>query len=123
MAVVSVNELPGVEGGVNDKFETEYTRKFQVITSSPLDGPVAVIAPTGIPRIGDPYLTSTEQDLTAIAKEIRPKQDDDNPKRWEVTVTYGRSTGDSEVPANPLQRAADISYGFAQFTRACDADV
>jgi hypothetical protein len=124
LAIVSVNELSGATGSENEKNEREYTRLFQVITNSRTDGVSTVRTATGIPRRGDVYATSTESDLSAVCKSVNPVQDRDNPRVWEVRVTYGPSDiEDDEVAENPLERPADISMSFAQFTRVCEKDI
>ena len=62
MSIYQVKEIPGGSGKVNERGETEYVRKFQVITTAAGVGSATVRTATGIPRRGDTYATSTEFD-------------------------------------------------------------
>ena len=121
MAVLEVKEInEGREASENEKGERTYVRLFGVITSSATDGAVQVKQATGIPRVYDVYTTSSEQDLGAYAKKVIP-QVTDNPKHWHVRVEYDSSFEQEEE--NPLDRAAQYTWGFAQFQKVAWKDV
>lgn len=62
---------------------------YRVICDSITDDPLAATATTDLPPIGEPYLAGTSSaDLGATCRRIEADQDPDNPKRWDVTVTY-----------------------------------
>jgi hypothetical protein len=118
MAIVSVNELKGRRGTVNEKGQTEYTRKFQVQTDSALIGSLAVRTASGVPRVGDVYTTSLEFDTNSLANSVEAVQDDENARLWEVTVNYGApSAEEQQTNPNPLLRPAVLTWGFTQASR------
>jgi hypothetical protein len=118
--IISVREVSsGRTGTVNEKGERSYTRTFQVITDSALDGPLYVRQAPGIPVRGSIYATDTEIDPGARVKSITPSQSD-NPKVWEVRVEYSSTTEDEQE--NPLERAPEISWSAAPYTRVAWKD-
>ncbi|WP_254509892.1 hypothetical protein [Anatilimnocola floriformis] len=120
MSIVSVREVGGGrEGSVNEKGERRYTRVFQVITDSALDGPLLVRTAPGIPGRGNIYATATEFDPGAKVKTITPSQSD-NPKIWEVRVEYDSVTEDE--PENPLERPPEVSWSAAPYSRVAWKD-
>lgn len=122
MSIHSVNETVGARGNVNEKGVNEYTRVFQVITTAPTVGAVAVRMATGIPRRYDAYATATETDNSSLATRIATQQDDENPLIWEVTVDYGSPSTDQDqsgaTEPNPVLRPAVLAWSFQKFQRA-----
>jgi hypothetical protein len=118
MAILSVDEITGATSSVNDKGETEYTRLFRVVTSSPLVANLAVRTAAKIPKIGDVYATTTEFDATSLCRRVQPQQDSEAPRVWEVRVEYGPPEAESgQQNPNPLLRSAVVAWGFTQASR------
>src|SRR5258705_10878039 len=110
MAILSVTEKTGGQSSVNQKGETEYTRLFRVVTSNALVGNLAVRTASGIPKIGNAYVTPTEFDTTSVCQRVQPQQDTENPRLWEVRVEYGAPSEDQQQQnPNPLLRPAVIT--------------
>jgi hypothetical protein len=122
MSIVAVHELAQDRSGpVGEKGVREYIRTFQVQTDSNLDGPLFVRLASGIPRRGEYYLTATESDFAARVKRVTPTQDDDNPKLWKVQVEYSTDVPDEDE--NPLNRPAEITWGFNHYRRQATEDI
>jgi hypothetical protein len=122
MSVVSVDEInEGREGGENEKGQRTYIRVFGVTTSSASDGAVTARQATGVPRVGDPYSTDTEQDLGAYVRRVTP-QVTDNAKHWHVRVEYDSSFDPEQEEENPLDRPIQISWGFAKEKKTTTKD-
>lgn len=108
MAIVSVNEHweNRKKTMALDKTST-YTRTWVVLTDNPLDGQFLVLAAAGIPTIGTPYETSTEDDSTAYVISREAVQDAIDPRRWVVTIEYTNRSG------NPLAADLELSWSSA----------
>ena len=119
MSILSVNEVSGARSTENEKGETEYTRTFKVVTSAANIGAIAVRTATGIPRVGDYYLTATEQDTGSLCKRVEPQQEQDNPRLWIVRADYGAPSDGDEAQRNPnpLLRPAVLTWGFNKSSR------
>jgi hypothetical protein len=136
MAVVSVHEIwEGREGSqVLDGRRREYTRVFEVTTSTPADGPVVALGfgatALGLPLFGSPH----PEDFGAVVQEITPTQNSESPTRWTVAVKYsselpapeaaqpgasetdpGTENDPAELPENPLARPPVWKFGFEKF--------
>jgi hypothetical protein len=122
MAILEVDEInEGREGSENEKGQRTYVRVFGVTTSSASDGSVTVRQATGVPRVGDPYTTDTEQDLGAYVKKVTP-QVTDNAKHWHVRIEYD-SSFDPEQEENPLDRPLEIAWSFVKDKKLVDKDI
>lgn len=120
MSVLQAKEIHEGRLGPIETGKRTYTRVWGVTTSSATDGPIQVREATGIPRLGDAYLTSSEGDAGAVVKKVDP-QPTDNPKLWHVRVEYDSSVEEEEE--NPLNRPAVLSWGSAQFQRVAWKDI
>lgn len=100
MAIVSVNERHHGRTGTRDKKDSSLVRVFIVRTNSKGDGVGNVSNAIGIPRIGDAYNNGTEINLNYRAVRIEPRQMDESPYVWEVTVGYEVTNQDDEDPTN-----------------------
>lgn len=129
MAIVSVTEQRGQRGtSLNNVYEREYTRIFEVETSDPLVGPLAVRLATGIPHIGDTYSNLPignplrEFDNGAFVNNIAVDEIAESAGiAWKVTVKYG--------PWNPATFGNDptlwplrVTFGGERTERVCDFD-
>lgn len=123
----TVNEIhDGRTGGVRENGERWYTRTYRVYTAAALVGSGAVLADVQIPRRGDPYVTDTETDLAARVRELNAAQDQDDPRFWVVTVSYGTATPAGLDPAqqieDPLARPVQFSYGTNKYDVPLEED-
>ena len=122
----TVDEIwEGRNGDIDNKGTRTYTRVFRVVTDSNLDGPREVRQATGIPRVNDPYIVSTEQDLGATVTSVKPSQQSEHPRVWLVSVEYSTDTGTSsqqEAEEDPLDRPAVIEWTFARFQIPAEFD-
>jgi len=92
---------------------------YKVGTDDRNDGPQKVRAAFGIPNVGDLYQPGNDFDEAAIVigKDAREAG---SPWEWEVEVRYSTKLEDPkllmqpQLPDNPLQHPAEISYGFQQ---------
>lgn len=85
---------------------TTYTRVFLVVTDDPLDGAQLVRQATGVPSIGDLYVTETESDDTCVCVSVDPNQDGEDPRKWTVTCEYT-----DETKENPVDEPARKTWG------------
>ena len=106
MALVSCFELWDGNGGSADKDgKARYTRRWEIRTDDPLDGPKTVSAHPDIPARGSPYVTDTESDPLALAQDAQVERSSEDPTLWYVSVTYQSSfdwpTGIQPAGAEP----------------------
>src|SRR5262245_51215428 len=98
---------------ITDVYRREYTRRFKVQVSSKEDGPITVRTTTGIPRVGDLYITTTDFDTGCRCTSVDCEPNHDSPYIWDVTCRYSNETADpsrsTEVNSlNPVLRPADV---------------
>ena len=103
MSILRVQESLGspTGGERNEKGETIYHRRFTVIASSGTESIPAVLAATGIPRVGDAF----PEDGTAKCRDINPSREEEAPHVFRVECEYGPlaeadSGGDPEDPGD-----------------------
>lgn len=130
MAVVYVEELfDGRDGAGDFKRQRNYTRKFEVRTNDPFDGPRNVASSILLPGLGQPYITLREGDAGALVKSVEPAQHADDPTLWIVTVKYDTQfdTKDGQAPKDrpedPLARPPVWKFGFVKTTRPLVKDI
>lgn len=132
-------------GNGNEGVQRRYTRVFQVLMDSILDGPLAVVQAEGIPRITDPYVEGDKVDLGARCHSVEPQQEPLHRRVWTVTAAYSTDSDDIGDPDkevsptdpeqqpgeqggagqgqggdDPLNQPADISWDSEQYTRPVD---
>lgn len=140
MSVISCNEIGTGRGGELDYAQgRRWTRRFQVITDSDLDGPATVVLCPFLPQVGSIYLTDGESDSFAFLRSLTPEQDPNDARVWTVTATYqtedaGKGGGSGSPgqggaspqnrPENPLDRPVEwrASYAKARKTVLTDKD-
>lgn len=89
MAVVSVEELyPNRAGSEDSTSKRSYTRFFEVITDDPLDDQNVVYAGSGLPVVGDFYVTPNWTDVGSVVSNISAVNLEADPEIWMVTVEY-----------------------------------
>ncbi|MCE9564930.1 MAG: hypothetical protein K8U57_23090 [Planctomycetes bacterium] len=125
MAVTYVNELfEGRTGEDTFKRHRTYVRTFEVLTDSDNDNVITVGSCPLLPRLGSAY----PGDVFALCTSVRPMQDNDQPRRWIVTIGYdteldlkmspdeddGLDAGD--IPENPLLRPVKWKITYQQTT-------
>lgn len=146
MSVFSVVEVWGPrQGGYNELAQRDYTRGFQVRTTSQNDGVTvagsAVDPNTGIaiPKVFSFYTDQNGNvDKGAFVRSVEPKQDQDDPYTWLVTVRYssligrlnlGRHNDSAEAAQkgqtdqNPLNRPTVIRLQTQNGTRIVHYDL
>jgi len=102
------------EGDVNQKGERQYTVTYLVQTDDKNDGPQTARTAYGIPAIGDVYQPGNDYDAGAVVVSKRAIETE-SPVDWEVEVTYSTDTNgkpDEAMDDNPLNKPADVTYGF-----------
>jgi len=129
MGVVYVEELFDGRAGSGDyQRQRTYTRKFEVRTSDPGDGPRVVVGDPLLPGLGQPYVTLREGDAGALVKSVEPEQHADDPTLWIVTVKYdthfdvkdGQKPKDR--PEDPLGRPPVWKFGFTKTAKPITED-
>jgi len=105
VGIYQVNEIQGRGGRILEDGTRTYQRLFQVLTTTPLDGALAISQTNQLPRMYDPYVTLTEYDLGARVVSIDPHETED-PGRWEVAYEYSSKLSQPEqaaisAPATP----------------------
>lgn len=120
MTATLKGERPNVKGGTrNVDGSRTYSRVFLVETDNINDGPDKVTTAAGLPILGFPYSTETENDLAAIATEIFPEQIAGGWNQWEVTVNYTTSLTERQEQSitilEPTERPPIVTIGFVNF--------
>jgi hypothetical protein len=130
MSILSVDEeYEGRGGSINRAFERRYTRVFDVTTSDPLVGPLAVRADVRLPQIGHsytngagPYDPLLETDTGAFANEITAEcvgGPEGAGIHWRVTVQYEPwDPFDSDV----LSQKVRVQFAGERTERVIDFD-
>lgn len=114
MGVYHFKEVTGRTGSVDFDTRLEYTRVFQALTDSPLDGASVVRAHPGIPAFGDVYQYTapggaTVTDPKARCVFVRVTQDDPECfTNWTVTADY-RGIDD------PTAQPPEVKWGTVPF--------
>lgn len=130
MSIISVTELFGSRTGtLNNVYQRGYTRSFDVTTSDPRIGPIAVRLASGIPTLGTYYQNGVtvgdplhEYDYGAYAANISVEEDSAGGGcAWKVTVSY--------EPWNPAAFGPDptlwplrVQFGGERTERVVDFD-
>ncbi len=124
MAAVSVREVHNSRAGsINDRGEVEYTRTFQVITDSYLNGPATVRVATGVPRRYDIYADADGTlDTSAVCRSVEVSAGPD-PLVWFVSCKYSSKVAEPDQgEENPLNRPADVNWTNVKFTTVATED-
>jgi hypothetical protein len=127
MAILSCNKIAdGRKSGNQIKGIREYVQKYRLITDSPNDGQVTILAAqaAGLPLVFTRYADPNGiKDEFAFLWRVEIDQEiAENPYTWIATAEYttdwsklagsnrGGSPGSGGDPANPLQRPAIIDF-------------
>jgi hypothetical protein len=95
--ILTCNEIKdGRTGELTADGHRTYTRTWRVVTTDDRDGPLNATDTNEIPTVGVPYATDVESDFFARVKSVTPKQSDEDPRLWIVTVQYDTR---NEAPA------------------------
>lgn len=100
MAVTITEIFDGRGGSLSADRGREYTRVFLAETDDPRNGPETIRASDGIPRLGDPYVsTDGGTDTGAVVRDVNTRQGE-TPYHWIVEVTYSsestRTSGEDD---------------------------
>src|SRR5437763_1908816 len=111
MSVISVTELPTGRGmSLGERWKRNYMREFQVYTNNRNDGPLQVLNAVGIPLYSSYVnIDGSESDPLALANNIRPQQDSEDPFKWTVQVSYSSVTFDFQKYDRPKKDQFDPS--------------
>lgn len=121
--MISIKELHQKRRSSLKDGKASHTRAFLVVTDDIADGTAVALGATitdeseailaAVPTIGQPH----DKDTSAKATGIEASPVNDSGVHFEVTVEYA-GTGVLGMPANPLDRPAEISYGFQDATES-----
>jgi hypothetical protein len=103
----------------------EYTRTFNVVTTQRVDDGVAVRLAPGLPVPWSPYVAANGlADLGSWCKEVRVRQDAQDPYLWRVEARYSSQVDRPDINQveSPLLRPADISWDTVSYPRVAVAD-
>lgn len=114
MAIDVKEHWEGRKSTVSDDGVVTYTRVFQAITDDPLIGSLDVREAAGIPAIGDDFEDDYEDDSSSKCISVSPQQDNDDPRKWMVTVEYSTETK-TDVPLK-------ISWDVVEQKKALEVD-
>lgn len=126
MSVTSLQADPirsGPSGGDNDRSEFELREVYQARVDSLAETPYSVLvgaALLGLPAVYDAHPGN------AAAKVVRREaKRTDEPKVWEIELTYSTKTEVQERSgtANPLERFPEITFGFTKYSRVLERDL
>ena len=108
----------------NDEGVRTYRLTYQVLTDSVNDGPIAVLAASGLPRIGDTFGFGNSSDFGAYCKRRTARQPDETGLKWQVEVEWASdSKPPTETPPeNPLDELPKYSLGFVRETAPLEKD-
>ena len=133
MSVTSGYEVwNGRQGNQDIHNRINYTRTFKVFTNDPEDDANIVANWSGLPLLGQAYVTAHWTDLTSIMQKLTCSQDIEAPTHWTVTVEYsnqydfpqGRdgSFTPGNVPNNPIMLIPEISVSTQAGTKFVEED-
>lgn len=132
MAITDVKEQPdGRSGSINSTYERRYTRVFDVVTSGPYVGPVAIRLDSRIPEIGDSYTNGLdvsdpdyEFDAGSFVGEIQCEcigGAEGGGISWRVTVQY-QPWDPSTFGSDPTLWPIRVTFGGERTERVVDFD-
>jgi hypothetical protein len=113
-SILSVDEMGNRrEASLDSRGQRRYTRVFVVITDDPCITSGDVGNAGGLPLMFDPLIVPNNlaadqffTDAGARVTEIRPREDSENPYRWEVEIHYDSNCPDADQGTpDPLDRA------------------
>ena len=125
MAIVAVTEIhTGRSVSADEKGVRTLQRVFRVQTDDPYTEQLTVLGASGIPIRGQTYSTTGGvSDITLTVRARNAVQDEDR-LFWTVTIGYSdKRTSEKDREPNPLLRDAEISRGFASFTKIAEKAV
>lgn len=116
MAIVSVNEITGREGGEDEEFKQTSTRLYLVLTDSATHTESDILSAAGLPVLFDVHPTLTG--AMVIDRKARQSTNEDEPFLWTASITYSSVSKSKTDPAtrsqNPTDRPAVLKISFEQ---------
>lgn len=106
------NELSGQRGSTDRERTNNYVRRFEVVTTTLLTAPQVL----ALPEVPLPFEVHPT-DPRALADKPQASQDDSDPFRWIVRVSYSSKIKKPKEDKNPLRRPAKVSIKTEQFDR------
>lgn len=121
---VTITELAGRPGTVDDKFVRTYTKTWQAVTTDSDDGPKTVIAAVRA-SIPSYYVSGNDTDLGAFIKSISATEKDaaNDHFTWVVTASYSSAMEESDTEEDPLNRRWEKGYSSEQYQRVAARDI
>ena len=122
MAVLQVLETTQNVGTLDDKATRDYTRSFDVYTSSMLDGVVTVRS--ALPAIYSSFVSGSDYDLLSFCTKIDCQRDPHHPMLWRCRLEYSSKLdwASAQQDPNPLNRPPDVSWDFTEYERPLTRD-
>lgn len=102
-------------------WEHNYTRTFQVVTSSRTDDQKVVLDEFAI-QLRDKYQSGFSTDDYSFCSSVSAVNTSNDGLTWEVTVEY-TTFNPAYNHLSPLDDLPEVSWGFAQFDEVVDTDV
>lgn len=113
MAIVFVREVAGREGVFDSTPVRDFRRVFLVLVDDLSTHPDQVKDAIGIPTLNEVH----PRDSGSKVQRIIPRQMDDHPELWEVSVEYSsRSSQGSQTNPDPLLRPASFDWSTSRRT-------
>lgn len=124
MSSFLVGEILEARATATDRSVREYTRQFRVQTTSITDDAAVAGSATGVPRLGDPYVTNTSMDVGARVRSVSPQQSGETPFLWVVTVEYSSAVTDPlRQNADPILRPAQVEWDANKYQKVVEIDL
>ncbi len=127
MAVTAAYEIPGSGTLRKDRNgKKTYTEVWQVETDDVDDGPITVLAYASLPQIGGGYSSGNDSDSSAVVDQLRPRRIREQPRFWQVEVTYvydATSSGWSGEGGSLTARLPEIEGFGIPYTEIAEEDV
>lgn len=125
MSIVSVNRIAS-ELDLDEEGYRTYRSTWEVITSSASDGPLTVLAASGLPAIGSGYSWTDGSDSAAIrlpTTSIKMRSEGQR-KIWRVGITHSTKTKNclTSAPTNPLAAPIKIRGSWVPKTKIATED-
>lgn len=114
MAVISVKELFQKRRSSVKDGKTSHTRAWSVVCDDIADGTAVALRAEGIPEDGDPFPGDAACTVSSLAADPISNSD----RHFEVTAEYTEDDETFGIPANPVDRIAEVSWDSAEATNA-----
>lgn len=124
----SVKDLQSWSLTCDEEGYRKYTARWQVLTTSPYDGPAVVINAAGLPAVGTYWAFGNDFDPWSFCTPectVAAVYDDERCAHWLVEQVFtnkpGKNRQDSPIE-NPLDQPPDISGSFLKYQKEAYQD-